>query len=113
MPSRLTRRPARRPASPAKGKPAAGLPAFIPPQLATLVDRAPPGAEYVHEMKFDGYRTAARIEAGKARMLTRNGLDWSDRFGPIAAAAAALKARTAYIDDRSCARGQPCRMLVG
>jgi bifunctional non-homologous end joining protein LigD len=99
MPSRPSNRPARRLASPTKRKSVAELPAFIPPQLATLVDRAPPGAEWVHEMKFDGYRTAARIEAGKARMLTRNGLDWSDRFGPIAAAAAAQKARTAYLDS--------------
>ena len=41
------------------------LPEFIPPQLATLTDKAPAGDGWVHEIKLDGYRTAARLEAGK------------------------------------------------
>jgi hypothetical protein len=45
-----------------------------------------------------GYRTAVRLERGSARMLTRNALDRTARLGPIAAATAKLKARTAYID---------------
>jgi bifunctional non-homologous end joining protein LigD len=76
----------------------AALPGFIPPELATLVDQAPAGDDWIHEIKLDGYRTAAGIEAGKVRMLTRSGLDWTARFRPIAAALAALKARAAYLD---------------
>jgi bifunctional non-homologous end joining protein LigD len=73
------------------------LPAFIPPQLATLVDRAPAGGECVHDIKFDGYCMAVRLEDRSARM-TRNALEWTARFGPIATAAAMLKARTAYLN---------------
>jgi bifunctional non-homologous end joining protein LigD len=73
-------------------------PRFIPPQLATLVDRAPAGDGWLHEIKSDGYRRGARLDAGRAAMLTRSGLDWSAKFAPIAAAAAKLRARSAYID---------------
>jgi bifunctional non-homologous end joining protein LigD len=98
MPTRPTGPPARRLASPDKREPVAELPAFIPPQLATLVDRAPDGGEWLHEIKYDGYRVAARLEDRSAPMLTRNALDWTAKFQPIAAAAAKLKARTAYLD---------------
>ena len=64
----------------------APLPEFIQPEIATLTDKAPDGDEWVHEIKLDGYRTAARLEAGKVRMLTRSGLNWTARFRPIAAA---------------------------
>jgi bifunctional non-homologous end joining protein LigD len=74
------------------------LPVFIAPTLATLVDRAPAGAAWLHEIKFDGYRTAIRLSSGSPRMLTRSGLDWTTRFKPIAAAATALRDRAAYID---------------
>jgi bifunctional non-homologous end joining protein LigD len=74
------------------------LPDFVPPQLATLVDKAPTGDAWLHEIKLDGYRTAARIESGTVRMLTRKGLDWTARFGPIARALAALSVKTAYLD---------------
>ena len=63
-----------------RGTPAA-LPAFIPPQLATLTDKAPTGDAWIHEIKLDGYRTAGRLDAGKVRMLTRSGLEWTTRFG--------------------------------
>ena len=76
----------------------AALPDFIPPELATLVDKAAVGDGWLHEIKLDGYRTAARVEDGKARMLTRSGLDWTARFRPIAAALGALPVRAAYLD---------------
>lgn len=60
------------------------LPRFVPPQLARLVDRPPTGADWAHEIKFDGYRMQARAEAGKARLFSRKGLDWTDRFPEIA-----------------------------
>jgi bifunctional non-homologous end joining protein LigD len=66
--------------------------------LATLVDRAPQGDAWLHEIKYDGYRVALRLDSGTVRMLTRGGLDWTARFKPIAAAATALRARAAYID---------------
>jgi bifunctional non-homologous end joining protein LigD len=67
-----------------------GVPAFIDPQLATTADKPPTGADWVHEIKFDGYRMQLRIEAGRATLKTRKGLDWSDRFPEIAAAGAKL-----------------------
>ena len=73
---------------PSQGR--AALPNFIPPELATLVDHAPEGDFWLHEIKLDGYRTAARIEGGKVRPLTRTGLDWTVRFRWIATALASL-----------------------
>ena len=84
----------------------AALPDFIPPELATLTDKAPAGDAWLHEIKLDGYRTAARLEAGKVRMLTRSGLDWTARFRPIAAALAALKIRAAYLDGEIAVLGE-------
>jgi len=75
------------------------LPDFIEPSLATLSKKPPEGAAWLHEIKFDGYRLQARIESGKVRLLTRTGLDWTERFGPhIRAALAGLSVETALID---------------
>jgi ATP-dependent DNA ligase len=52
-------------------------PKWIKPQLTRLVDEAPPGDGWLHEIKYDGYRMHARIDGGKAKLLTRTGLDWS------------------------------------
>ena len=80
-------------------KPArSALPAFVQPQLATLHDTAPNGAQWVHEVKFDGYRMQALLANGKARLLTRKALDWTDKFKPVANALAKLDAETAVID---------------
>ena len=84
-----------------KAKRASGgapLPDFIPPSLATLRAKAPSGAGWVHEIKFDGYRIQARLDHGKVRLLTRKGLDWTAKFSNIAAAVATLPADTALID---------------
>jgi len=45
-----------------------------------LVDEAPTGSDWLHEMKYGGYRVHARIDGGKAALLTRTGLDWSHRY---------------------------------
>ncbi|UAK22987.1 DNA ligase D [Sphingomonas nostoxanthinifaciens] len=66
------------------------MPVFQAPQLATLVDHVPTGTEWLHEVKYDGYRTLIAVGGGTAKAYTRTGLDWSDRFGPVVAAAAAL-----------------------
>src|SRR5262249_42015332 len=55
------------------------LPSFIKPSLATLVDRPPEGDEWVHKVKFDGYRMLARIDAGRVRLISRRELDWTLR----------------------------------
>jgi ATP-dependent DNA ligase len=54
---------------------AAALPQWIRPQLTQLVDAAPEGDPWLHEIKFDGYRMHARLERGAVRLLTRTGLD--------------------------------------
>lgn len=92
----------------AKRKAVAGapLPDFVEPQLATLVDKAPSGARWVHEIKFDGYRLEVRIEDGEVRLLTRTGLDWTSRFGSrLAEAFKALPASNALIDGELVVEG--------
>jgi bifunctional non-homologous end joining protein LigD len=83
-----------------KPKPKAGgrLPAFQKPQLATLVDAVPTGSNWLHEMKYDGYRALVAVGGGRAKVFTRTGLDWSDKFPSIAAAAGALEVGSALID---------------
>jgi bifunctional non-homologous end joining protein LigD len=54
------------------------------PQLATLVEKAPQGPNWLHEIKYDGYRLLASIERGKVRLITRGGLDWTARFPELA-----------------------------
>ncbi|KUM24299.1 DNA ligase [Mesorhizobium loti] len=72
---------------------------FIEPQLATLEKNAPSGDEWLHEVKFDGYRMQAQIAGSDVRLLTRAGLDWTEKFdGPVTAALAGLKCRDAIID---------------
>lgn len=74
------------------------MPAFIAPCLATLVAKPPVGDQWVHEIKFDGYRIQARIDKNDVRLLTRNGLDWTDRFGTLANRLAEFHRGTAIID---------------
>ena len=76
----------------------APLPAKAAVQLATLVDAPPKGADWLHEMKFDGYRILARLQDGRARLLSRNGKDWTAHFPTVAAAVERLPARTALLD---------------
>src|SRR5208283_1854090 len=74
------------------------MPGSLKPQLATLATAAPAGPEWLHEIKYDGYRLFARIEHGKVRLITRNGLDWTDKFPDLAHAFARLPVDTALID---------------
>ena len=71
----------------------AALPAFVEPCLATLAEKAPDGGNWIHEIKFDGYRIQARLDGGKVKLLTRRGLDWTKKFPTIAEAIAKLPAR--------------------
>ncbi|WP_230782154.1 DNA ligase D [Sphingomonas sp. Leaf37] len=97
------RKPARKPApaaKPRKGRSGANtpLPTFREPQLCTLVDSVPAGTGWLHEVKYDGYRALVAIGDGKAKVHTRSGLDWTDKFAAIADAAAALPVQSALID---------------
>jgi bifunctional non-homologous end joining protein LigD len=76
----------------------AKLPAFVRPQLATLVDSVPRGDEWLHEIKFDGYRILCRIDKGRAAFLTREGQDWTSRFGSLVEAAQNLPVHRALLD---------------
>jgi hypothetical protein len=83
----------------------------VPPQLHRAPARhpgrpRPGGEEWLHEIKFDGYRTTARLEAGKVRMLARSGLDWTARFWPIATALGSVPVRTAYLDGEIAVLGE-------
>lgn len=87
--------------SPAPAVPGARKAAFpkpFTPQLATLVDEVPAGGDWIHELKYDGYRLVAMVKNGKASLITRNGNDWTDKFPTVAAALAALPAKTAVLD---------------
>jgi bifunctional non-homologous end joining protein LigD len=68
-----------------------GLPPAKPlPQLATLVAQVPAGDDWLHELKYDGYRLFCRLHDDQVQLLTRNGHDWSERFPELLAAAATL-----------------------
>ena len=95
QPEAAETKPTRRPVK-MRGK--AAQPDFIPPQLATRVARPPAGKDWLHEIKFDGYRVLARIDDGAVTMLTRRGHDWSNRFGSVARALAKLNVRQALVD---------------
>jgi bifunctional non-homologous end joining protein LigD len=82
--------PVGRKAAPSKGKSVAALPDFVAPMLCKLVERPPDGTDWVHEVKFDGYRIQARVANGQATLRTRKGLDWTARFPTIARQAGAL-----------------------
>lgn len=74
------------------------MPSGIKAQLATLVEEVPKAGEWIHEIKYDGYRALCEIRDGDARLITRNGKDWTDRFTPVAREAETLPARQAILD---------------
>jgi ATP-dependent DNA ligase len=78
-------------------------PKWIKPQLTRLVDEAPAGPGWLHEIKYDGYRMHARIDGRGIKLLTRTGLDWSHRYRRTIEALGSLKVKSAYLDV-SCAR---------
>lgn len=78
--------------------PAQGRLKFIPPQLPRLVETPPVSDDWLHEIKYDGYRTQVIIDWDGARAYTKTGIDWTSRYWPIVAAAEALGARSAILD---------------
>ena len=73
------------------------LPAYKA-QLATLVDEAPTGDAWLHELKYDGYRIGCAIERGKVRLESRRGNDWTAQFPEVVAAAERLPVERALLD---------------
>jgi bifunctional non-homologous end joining protein LigD len=74
------------------------MPRVLRPQLATLVTEPPDGDGWLHELKFDGYRILGRVQDGRARLISRNGNDWTGNFPSLAAALEALPVSQALID---------------
>lgn len=76
----------------------ASLPRKFKPQLAVLAAEVPTGDDWLHEMKFDGYRLLAFVDHGTVRLITRNGNDWTHRFGTIRKELESLPVETAILD---------------
>src|SRR5205085_7129533 len=74
------------------------MPEFVSPQLATLVKEAPLGDEWLHELKFDGYRLLCHVERGRVRLWTRNRKDWTDKFPNLAEALKKLRVPSVILD---------------
>ena len=84
---------------------AAPLSDWVAPQLTQLVDAALDGDQWLHEIKYDGYRMHARLDRGEVKLLTRTGLDWTHKYPAIAEPVAAIDARAAYLDGELCGVG--------
>jgi bifunctional non-homologous end joining protein LigD len=87
----------------AKATPAAALPQFVLPHLAQLRKEAPAGDRWVHQIKLDGYRIHARIYGDDVRLVTRTGLNWTNRYRATETALRNLKVKQAYLDGELCA----------
>jgi bifunctional non-homologous end joining protein LigD len=74
------------------------MPEFVPPQLATLVDKPPSGGEWLHELKFDGYRLLCHLEGRQIRFWTRNRKDWTVKFASVGKAVKSLPLKSAILD---------------
>jgi bifunctional non-homologous end joining protein LigD len=100
--SRDIKRPAPKGAKAGPSGRDAPLPQFIPPQLSQPVEKPPSGSQWVHEIKLDGFRMAARIDNGRVQLLTRTGLDWTNKYPSVIAALANMRVKSAYIDGELC-----------
>jgi bifunctional non-homologous end joining protein LigD len=87
-----------RPLASIPGARKAPMPDDPKPQLASVAAKAPEGPEWLHEIKYDGYRLLARLERGKTRLVTRGGLDWTTKFPALARRLAELRVDSALID---------------
>src|SRR5215207_5098172 len=94
----LRRRVRSEPVASVPGARRAPLPGFIEPCDPTLREQAPPGDEWLYEIRADGYRAQVHLNGGKVTIYSRSGVNWTTQFARIARAAAQLPARTAVID---------------
>ena len=74
------------------------LPRAAKVQLATLTKEAPEGNDWLHEIKFDGYRMLCRIDRGSVRFISRNGREWTTKFPSLVEALKGLPIKTALLD---------------
>jgi len=88
----------RRPPQTIPGARKGRMPGDLKPQLATVASQAPDGPEWLHEIKYDGYRLLARLEDGEVRLITRGGLDWTAKFPTLAHRLGELPVDSALID---------------
>ena len=96
------RKPAAQTATMPEGARRAPLPAKLAAQLATLVDEAPSGAGWLHEIKYDGYRMLCRVERGRCEIWSRNGKEWTSAFPGIADAVAKLPVQSLPLREYIC-----------
>jgi len=80
------------------GKRGSALPSSIKPMLATLVDQVPGDEGWVYELKYDGVRLLCRCDGDDVRCISRNGIDWTHKAGPVVGALAKLKLSGAWVD---------------
>jgi bifunctional non-homologous end joining protein LigD len=71
---------------------------FIRPEIPTLVPEPPSGEGWIHEIKYDGYRTLIVIDQGKVRAYSRPGRDWTGPYRWVVDACANLGCKAALID---------------
>jgi bifunctional non-homologous end joining protein LigD len=74
---------------------------FVPPCIPTRAPKPPIGADWVHEIKHDGYRLQVRRDGDAVRLFTRRGYDWSGRYPAIAVTAMLLRARSFTLDGEA------------
>jgi bifunctional non-homologous end joining protein LigD len=77
------------------------IPPFVMPCIPTRAPKPPAGADWVHEIKHDGYRLQVRRVGDQVRLFTRRGYDWSGRYPAIAVTATLLRARSFTLDGEA------------
>src|SRR5258707_7146825 len=102
MPGVVKRSPSQQPIRRRPSRPDAPLPQFVPFQLSQSVEQPPSGLQWLHEIKLDGFRMAARIDNGRVQLLTRTGLDWTGKYPSAITALGGVRAKTAYLDGELC-----------
>jgi len=98
LPPKPAQRPAKLEPDALAGAMLGSMPDRLAPQLASPVEKPPRTAGWLHEIKFDGYRTIAHIDRGSVKLITRSGLDWTHRFGDLPGAFSTLPCTSAVID---------------
>lgn len=78
---------------------------FIEPMRPALVDSPPEGDAWLHELKYDGYRTELIVAGDQSRAFTRTGLDWTSKYAPIVDALRKLDCKAAIIDGEVIVQG--------
>ncbi len=89
------------------------LPKFVAPELATLATAPPKGNDWLHEIKYDGYRAIAAVGGGRVRIFTRSGQDWTKKFAQIVEPLQSLDAQSALLDGEIVALDDDGRSKFG